>query len=567
MLEQQSIRNKLLFMAFIMLTCAFLVTGFLQMNTIQSVIEGEALEKAQSDLRTSYALIDEMHPGEWRKEGDTLYKGDQVMNNNLEIVDLVGELTNGDTATLFLGDTSITSNVMVDGERGIGTKVIDKVADKVLKNGEIFLEQADVLGHTYQTAYMPIKNENNEIIGMWYIGAPDASDRIQNITQNATWKMILLAVVIIIVSLFLFYILTKGMLKRIQVASAYLSQVANGDLSGELLHTDAKDETGQLIESVNKMATQLRSILKQMKEASLHIASSSEQLTASADQSTEAAKQVAEATEQLACGSEEQKASVGETITVINVLSAQMDDAVYRTEDATKLSENASKATAEGAEEIQAVISSITAIHQKVKDTAIIIEKLDKRSQEINDIISMITNIAEQTNLLALNAAIESARAGESGRGFAVVAEEVRKLAEQSAQSSGQIASLIIEIQQETKEAVASMTEGTNQVEAGMKKTAHIHDVFAHLEQAITAVTKKILEVEKNIKTTSSSSQQMVHLIDSVGEKADEGAAASVHNSAAAEQQLATIQEISASANSLAKLSEEMNSIFGQFKF
>ncbi|WP_203363268.1 methyl-accepting chemotaxis protein [Bacillus sp. REN10] len=169
----------------------------------------------------------------------------------------------------------------------------------------------------------------------------------------------------------------------------------------------------------------------------LHIASSSKQLTASADQSTEAAKQVAQATEKVACGSEELKTSIGETINVINVLSTQMDDAVYRTEEATKLSENASKATAEGAAEIQAIISSITAIHQKVKDTAMVIQQLDKRSQEINDIIAMITNIAEQTNLLALNAAIELARAGESGPGFAVVVEEVRKLAEQSAQSSG----------------------------------------------------------------------------------------------------------------------------------
>ncbi|WP_203363269.1 hypothetical protein [Bacillus sp. REN10] len=108
------------------------------------------------------------------------------------------------------------------------------------------------------------------------------------------------------------------------------------------------------------------------------------------------------------------------------------------------------------------------------------------------------------------------------------------------------------------------MTAGTDQVEAGTQKTAHINDVFTHLEQSITTVTKKILEVEQNIKATSSSSHQMVTLIESVGKRADEGAVASVHNSATAQEQLATIQDI---ANSLAKMSEEMNSIFGQFKF
>lgn len=566
MITKKSIRWKMIITILMILTGAFLITGFLQIKTIQSIIEGEALVKAESDLQTTYALIDEMYPGDWKEANGKLYKGKQVMNNNLELVDLAGKLTNGNTATLFLHDVSITSNVMVNGERGIGTKVIKEVADKVLGKGEVYLEQADVLGHTYQTAYMPIKNAKNDIIGMWYVGAPDASDRIQEIIRNTTWTMIGLAAAVIAIALFIFYLLTRGMLKRIQDASKYLSLVANGDLSKQPLQTTVQDETGQLIKSINKMSTQLRSIIAQMKDASIHIASSSEQLTASAAQSATAAEQVVTATELIATGADEQKVYVSETVDVINSLSQEMKTAVQQTDEATQLSEHASNATAEGAREIQSVNDQMATIQQNVQGTAELIKKLGARSQEINEIIAIITGIADQTNLLALNAAIESARAGEAGKGFAVVAEEVRKLAEQTALSSSQVAALVSEIQTNTSSAIQSMEKGTETVETGMKKTEQVNEVFTKLEKAMTSVTNKTLEIARNIKDTSANSRKMVDLIETVGEKANEGAYASQQNTASAEEQLATVQEIASSAKSLARLSEEMNHIIEQFK-
>src|SRR5690606_5043998 len=108
-------------------------------------------------------------------------------------------------------------------------------------------------------------------------------------------------------------------------------------------------------------------------------------------------------------------------------------------------------------------------ISQAVADAAQRVQELGQQSQRIGEIVQLISDIADQTNLLALNAAIEAARAGEHGRGFAVVAEEVRKLAERSAESTREIAALVENIQLGVTEAVAAVQAGTQEAEVGSR--------------------------------------------------------------------------------------------------
>ena len=174
----RSVRTKLFLLTMIIMVASFGLIGYQQTKIMTTLIEGEALAKARSDLQTGMEIIDMKYPGAWRAEGDKLYKGEELINNNFEIVDEIGRLTNGNTATIFLHDVRITTNVIADGERALGTEVSSEVAEKVLKQGEIYLGQANVVGHTYQSAYMPIKDARGEIIGIWYVGAPDADERI-----------------------------------------------------------------------------------------------------------------------------------------------------------------------------------------------------------------------------------------------------------------------------------------------------------------------------------------------------------------------------------------------------
>ncbi|MGH9591767.1 MAG: methyl-accepting chemotaxis protein, partial [Bryobacteraceae bacterium] len=147
----------------------------------------------------------------------------------------------------------------------------------------------------------------------------------------------------------------------------------------------------------------------------------------------------------------------------------------------------------EGGRIVEETLSKMRSIANSVGETATKVQELGKSSDQIGEIIGVIDDIADQTNLLALNAAIEAARAGEQGRGFAVVADEVRKLAERTSKATKEIASMIKNIQAETKVAVSAMQDGTNQVEMGVESTTQagssLHDIIRVSEQVGDMIT------------------------------------------------------------------------------
>lgn len=137
----------------------------------------EATIKAQADLVICREFIDTKYPGSWVVRDGELYKGTIKISLNDDIVDHLAQLT-GDTVTLFLEDTRAATTVRgLNGERAIGTKASANVAQTVLKNGETFVGEADVVGQRYQTAYAPLRAENGVIIGMFYVGISDAYEK------------------------------------------------------------------------------------------------------------------------------------------------------------------------------------------------------------------------------------------------------------------------------------------------------------------------------------------------------------------------------------------------------
>jgi len=126
--------------------------------------------KAKSDLATGEAIINLMYPGPWEARDGILYKGGVKISNNFKPVDEIAEMT-GDTVTIFLGETRVSTTVREEnGERAVGTKVSDVVATRVLKHGQVYLGEANVVGELYRTAYKPLRDANGKIIGMFYVG-------------------------------------------------------------------------------------------------------------------------------------------------------------------------------------------------------------------------------------------------------------------------------------------------------------------------------------------------------------------------------------------------------------
>lgn len=205
-------------------------------------------------------------------------------------------------------------------------------------------------------------------------------------------------------------------------------------------------------------------------------------------------------------------------------------------------------------------------INENFTDLSVTVTQLGERSSEIGEISKVISTIADQTNLLALNAAIEAARAGEHGKGFAVVADEVRKLAEQSAQSAQQIAHLIVQTQEDTTKTSKSMELATNEVSKGIIIVNEAGDSFAEIKQSVDHVTEQIKVVSKHVQDIS---KQLIEVVNSIGVIKDITDHANIETqniSAASEEQLAAMEEIASSSSALSSLAIELQQITGKFK-
>lgn len=203
-------------------------------------------------------------------------------------------------------------------------------------------------------------------------------------------------------------------------------------------------------------------------------------------------------------------------------------------------------------------MSQMQLIHSTVNEIAGIVKRLGDSSQEIGQIVQVITDIAQQTNLLSLNAAIEAARAGEQGRGFAVVADEVRKLAEESAKSAQQIEQLITTIQTESHTAVLSMEKGTKEVALGIEVVNEAGSSFVQISESVAQVASKIQEVQAYSQQMTASTEQAVYLIEQISKVAENSADGTQNVSAATEEQLAAVEQVSSSAESLARVAEKL---------
>lgn len=434
-----------------------------------------------------------------------------------------------------------------------------KNVEKLLKTNEGFFE-TEIKGES-----VIVQIHTSEKMG-WKMAAVLPKAELLSYSSSLKWASWLIGLLAVAVTIMVSYWLSNSITKPLIIVKEYANKVAQGDLTGEKIEVDSKDEVGQLVVSINAMFENLKGLIGEVSDSAKYVAASSQELTLSAEQTNKATEHIALAIEQVAAGTEDQVRGVQETSAFIKEMSSSLSQVSDRVQQVRASSAVALEKASSGEVSIQSAGNQMNSVHVHVDQLNVMINGLGERSKEIGKIIEVITGIANQTNLLALNAAIEAARAGDQGRGFAVVADEVRKLAEQSAESARQISALIVQIQSETDSAVGSMEKVANEVTFGKNLVHHAGESFKQIQLSVNEVTDQIEQVTAAIQQMTIGSGQVVHAIASISQIVEEAAASTQSVSTATEEQLASMEEISASATKLTIISSELELLIKKFR-
>lgn len=533
-------------------------------QNMKAQINASAIQKVKSDQATGLAIIDALYPGQWQVKDGVLYKGSIALNDHTEVVDKIGQMTS-DTVTLFAKDTRITTNVMRDGKRAVGTKAAPEVADTVLKQGQTYIGEAEVVGITYQTFYAPLRDSQGTVVGMFYVGASkEFADKLMN---DFFVNFAVVAFVVLLGGCALVWFVGRRLTKPIIAVGVTMGQVAEGNLQIEPLSNNSNDEIGDLCRSLNQMIDNLRQLVTQVSQSAELVAASSQELSANADESSRAAEQVATAIVEVAGDNEKQVQTMGQTVIVIEDMTARIQQAAANTKLVDDMTDKTTQAADSGSEAIDRAVRQMQDIERSVGRSAQVVSKLNGHSAEIGKIVETIAAIAAQTNLLALNAAIEAARAGEQGRGFAVVADEVRKLAEQSGTATKQIAALIHQVRVDTAEAVTVMKAGINEVSSGAEIVSTAGQSFGDIHRLVGLVAAQIKDIATVTNDLAAGSQQIVDSIRHMETTTANMAVQTQSVSDASQEQLASMEEVASASQALAELAQDLQNTVSRFHY
>ena len=525
----------------------------------------KALEmKASSDVQALSEIIDYRYAGDWNLRDGVLYKGDTKIDGNDELVDSLAKVTNG-KVTIFSGDTRVATNVKdAAGKRQVGTKASEAVINEVLKGGKNFLGTANVVGEEHHAAYLPLKDNSGNVIGMLFVGV--SVHEMDDVVSSLITTIIIIMLIIIVGGVVASSVIVGRMLGALDEVVQATGKIADGDLRFNDLTIHSDDEFGTLAKEINDMKNKLKNILTRIATSSERVAESAEELTAATSQGADSIHEMAQSASDMNEESDAQMKTIEVLQEKLQNMRKRMDDLYRMTMAMDAVAMSSAKSTVLGQEKMATANKVMDHISKQVYSSVEVVGNLGKRSDEIGEIVKTISAIADQTNLLALNAAIEAARAGEHGRGFAVVADEVRKLAEQSSVAAGNIADLIHNIQRETAEAVKSISSGTEGVNEGVDAVSTAADAFKNIGVQVEKLTVNVANSTTGIEEVNKANDDIANAFNHTREVTQKSNETATSISAVAEEQTAMINEISESSKTLAQLADEMQNVVSTFK-
>ena len=487
-------------------------------------------------------------------------------SKGIMLVDLNRDIIMNSLATLEAGDGSYVALITPDGTEfySDGTSARNSVfatsdfyADAV-ESEESGMEYVTYAGKKYLFLYSPLAGQSVMICMLI------PQDTIQAQTSGIKTVAVVLVIFAVVIAMLLGYILSAHINSNIYHILKQLKIVSGGDLTAHL-QSKGKDEFKLLAEGVNSMADNMKTLITNVTQASNSLNKAAEHVSTSSETFVRTSEDIRNAISEIDSGVTQLDANSADCLTQMDTLSGKISEVTEDTKGVIDLTQSAGDSINEG-------ISSMTVLTDSAKKTSEItnqvitaIETLSDKSRSIGQIVESINSIARETNLLSLNASIEAARAGESGRGFAVVAEQIRQLADQSAQSAGQIGVIIDDIVKTTTNVVEIAKEAEASVEFQEQAVSRTTESFVTMDKQIHTLLDSISTISESIQNMEGARSTTLNAIESISSISAETSAGASNVERTVTAQRDAIQTLDDAAGILQERAGELTGLLQQF--
>lgn len=377
----------------------------------------------------------------------------------------------------------------------------------------------------------------NALISLNRQGGDHSAAKAEADSRFATHAALVALVLSVFLALLVSFLIARRLEKQLQATLAVARSIADGDLRSQLPPA-GRDEVGALVVAIGDMQGALRQVMSETSTEAEQVLLAAQSLNRSVQVIDDSAVRQSTNASAIAANAEE--------------LTRSINHVADNTHQASELA-NASDALAlQGKQALEELVVRIDDVAGVVRGATLQIKDLKVESEKISTIVAVIREIADQTNLLALNAAIEAARAGEAGRGFAVVADEVRKLAERTAVSTGEITKMVESIQHSTTQVVEGVVRGGDLVDSSTELAEQAGASIARLREMAQQVACVVKEVSNGLVEQSVAASDMSSRVEAIAAQAEEASVIA--------------HDTSVAAGSLDQTAHKMQQSVGRFK-